>query len=62
MTESNIFGTCKFQIWAAFHPRIRGDLYFVMDDSWDVSFASQNCGADVLNPERFPSFAASARR
>ncbi len=59
MTESNMFGAGKFQNWVGFYPRIRGDLYFVMDDSWDVGFSNYDFGADILNPERFPTFAAS---
>jgi hypothetical protein len=59
MTESNMFGSGKYQNWLGFYPRIRSDLYFVMDDSWDVGFTNYDHGADILNPERFPSFAAS---
>ncbi len=59
MTESNMFGDGKYQNWVGFYPRIRSDLYFVMDDSWDVGFTNFDYGADILNPERFPSFATS---
>jgi len=59
MTESNMFGSGKYQDWVDFYPRIRSDLYFVMDDSWDVGFSNYDYGADTLNPERFPSFATA---
>ena len=56
MTESNMFGSGKYQNWVGFYPRIHGDLYFVMDDSWDVGFTNYDYGADILNPQRFPPF------
>jgi hypothetical protein len=59
MTESNIFGVGKYQNWAGFFPRIRSDLYFIMDDSWDVDFTNYDYGTDQLNPERFPTYASS---
>lgn len=59
LTESNIFGVGKDQDWAGFYPRVRGDLYFVMDDSWDVGFSNYDFGTDKLNPERFPTYASS---
>jgi len=59
MTEGNIFGAGKYQNWAGFYPRIRSDLYFVMDDSWDVGFTNYDFGADILNSERFPAYASS---
>ncbi len=59
MMESNMFGSGKYQNWLGFYPRIRSDLYFVMDDSWDVGFTNYDYGADILNPERFPSYASA---
>ena len=59
MTESNIFGAGKYQNWASFYPRIRSDLYFVMDDSWDVDFTNYDYGALKLSPERFPTYTTS---
>lgn len=62
MTEENIFGEGTYQNWASFYPKIRGDLYFVMDDSWDipkdVNTKRDNpyLGTTELNEERFPSF------
>lgn len=60
MNEANIFGEGKYQNWANFFPSIRKDLYFVMDDSWDIP-AKVNTGNNPylgtteLNEERFPS-------
>ena len=59
MTEDNIFGSGKYQNWVGFFPRIRSDLYFVMDDSWDVDFKNYDYGTDLLNPVRFPTYASS---
>ncbi len=59
LTETNIFGVGKYQNWVGFYPRIRADLYFVMDDSWDVGFTKYDYGADILNAERFPTYASS---
>ena len=36
MVEQNVFGHGKYQDWIDFYPAIRGDLFFVLDDSWDV--------------------------
>ena len=60
MTEANIFGKGLYQNWADFFPSIRQDLFFVMDDSWDIP-ANVNTrdnpylGTTELNEERFPS-------
>ncbi|MBO5872199.1 MAG: hypothetical protein J6Q75_06125, partial [Bacteroidaceae bacterium] len=60
INEANIFGQGKYQNWANFFPRIRKDLYFVMDDSWDIP-ANENSsnnpylGTAQLNEERFPT-------
>lgn len=65
MTEVNIFGDGQYQNWASFFPSIRKDLFFVMDDSWDIP-ADVNTkrnnpylGTTELNEERFPSFTGS---
>ena len=57
ITESNLFGAGLRQNWTGFYPRIRKDLFFVMDDSWDVGVSNYVFGTDVLSPELFPSFA-----
>ena len=36
MNEDNLFGKGKYQNWANCYPRIREDLYLVLDDSWDI--------------------------
>ena len=60
MTEKNMFGDSTNQNWVSFFPKIRKDLYFVMDDSWDIplenKFTNDNVGTVELNQERFPSF------
>jgi len=65
MTEENIFGKGKYQNWISFFPTIRQDLYFVLDDSWDIP-ANANTknnnpylGTTELNTERFPFFTGS---
>lgn len=36
MTEDYLFGDGLYQNWVDCYPAIRKDLYFVMDDSWDI--------------------------
>lgn len=56
-----MFGNGKFQNWVSFYPKIRKDLIFVMDDSWDIP-ASENSGNNKylglveVDPTRFPQF------
>ena len=62
LTEANIWGNGKYQNWAYFYPRIRKDLIFMMDDSWDVGMKLKNtgdCGGLQLNAERFPMTASA---
>ena len=65
MNEENIFGKGKYQNWVSFYPKIREDLYFVMDDSWDIPKDSNAVagnaylGSVELDKERFPSFTGS---
>lgn len=62
MNEANIFGNAQYQGWAELFPTIRKDLYFVMDDSWDIPQEANSVnnnpylGTIELNEERFPSF------
>lgn len=62
MTEEYIFGRGKYRNWIGFYDRIREDLYFVMDDSWDIpaDCNSKNdnpyLGRVELDTTRFPSF------
>lgn len=64
MFEANMFGDSTFQNWVSFYPEIREDLFFVMDDSWDIPIAETNkngptFGLTELNQERFPSFSGT---
>lgn len=65
MNEENIFGDGEFCNWAGLYPSIRGDLYFVMDDSWDIPQDENSVGGNPylgtteLNEERFPSFSGT---
>lgn len=62
MVEENIFGKEKFQDWINLYPAIRQDLYFVLDDSWDIPKDANTkndnpyLGSTELSTERFPSF------
>ena len=61
INEKNIFGNSKYGNWINFFPEIRSDLYFVMDDSWDIPLnvnTSNNeyLGLTELDQTRFPSF------
>lgn len=65
MNEENLFGKGKYQNWVNFYPSIREDLYFVMDDSWDIPKGINDkpnpyLGTVELNEERFPSFRGTA--
>lgn len=60
MTEQQIFGQGRWQNWINFFPRIRQDVYFLLDDSWDMpldysSVIQQYYGLIALDAERFPS-------
>ena len=48
MTEDYIFGDGKYENWISFFPSIREDLYFVMDDSWDIPADVNNGDNDYL--------------
>lgn len=61
MVEESLFGNGPYQHWASLFPTIRKDLYFVMDDSWDLprnvnTGNNAYLGTTELNTERFPSF------
>ncbi|HTI99394.1 MAG TPA: hypothetical protein VL527_10975 [Dongiaceae bacterium] len=61
LNETNLFGTGKSPGWLNFYPRIRADLIFVMDDSWDVPLSGDSSyfGSLILNEERFPSYSGT---
>lgn len=61
MTETNMFGSGQYQNWLSLFPKIREDLIFVMDDSWDIPISETSkdgptFGLTELNQERFPSY------
>jgi hypothetical protein len=61
MTENNMFGNGDYQNWINFYSKIREDLFFVMDDSWDIPISETSkdgptFGLTELNQERFPSY------
>lgn len=58
INEENIFGREYPKGWAYFYEKARKDLYFVMDDSWDVPLRNYEkyYGCLVLEKEKFPSF------
>jgi hypothetical protein len=61
MNEQSLLGTGQYQSWINFFPKIRKDLIFVLDDSWDVpqndnSKTGTSLGLVELSPDRFPSF------
>lgn len=61
MNERSLFGTGDWEGWAEFFPKIRADLYFVMDDSWDIpqdvnDNPNKYLGLAELDNTRFPSF------
>ncbi len=66
INEANVFGTEKYQGWVNFFPEIRSDLYFVMDDSWDIpqdvnGASNEYLGLVELDPTRFPSFKGESK-
>ncbi len=61
MSEQSMFGHGKWEGWVDVFPKIRADLYFVMDDSWDIpsdvnTDSNEYLGLAVLDNTRFPSF------
>ena len=61
MTEENIFGSGPGQGWINFFPKVRKDLYFLLDDSWDIPVnANKGYGHDEVDTTRFPSISGDA--
>lgn len=60
--EASLFGKGAYQNWLDFYPRVRRDLLFVMDDSWDVPpNGDEHAFARLqLDEEKFPGFKGSA--
>ena len=59
INEEAIFGKDG---WIHYYPEIRKDLYFLIDDGWDVDYNTKppkdfhKFGSLVVNEQRFPSF------
>lgn len=66
MNEAHMFGQGKYRNWVnTCYPTIRKDLYFVMDDSWDIpqdvnTNSNPYLGTAELDSTRFPSFQGNA--
>lgn len=65
LTEEYLFGDKKYQGWTNCYPTIRKDMFFVMDDSWDIpkdvnSVPNEYLGMAELSHDRFPSFKGEA--
>lgn len=62
INEASLLGHGPQQGWLDFFPSIRGDLLFVMDDSWDVppSGDERALGRLQLDEAKFPSFTGDA--
>ena len=60
--EKALFCDEKPYGWAYFYEKARGDLFFVMDDSWDVPLNGDNkyYGSLILNEEKFPATTKNA--
>ena len=61
MNEEYIFGQAYGQRWVNMFPEIHQDLWFLLDDSWDIpkddaQNNSPKVGLDELDESRFPSF------
>ncbi len=65
MNERSMFADSAYCNWSELYPSIRQDLYFVMDDSWDIpaeansTHRNPHLGTAELDPSRFPSFKGS---
>lgn len=61
INEQSLFGADG---WVNFYPEVRSDLFFLLDDGWDVPYGADNSrkggrqqfGAMHPHPARFPSF------
>ena len=62
INEETVFGKDG---WINYYPEIRKDLYFLIDDGWDVDYNTKTpddfskFGSFVVNEQRFPSFKGS---
>lgn len=65
MKGANMFGDSTWQNWLGFYPKIRQDLFFVMDDSWDIPLSVNKTpnpylGLVEVDSSRFPGFTGNA--
>lgn len=57
MTEQNLFGKGRYENWTGMFRKLHADLYFVLDDAWDVPLNGDQryYGSLVPDTGRFPS-------
>ncbi len=57
MTEQNLFGKGRHENWTGMFQKLHADLYFVLDDAWDVPQNGDQSYYGSLIPDtgRFPS-------
>jgi hypothetical protein len=57
MTEGNLFAKGRYQHWTTMFDKLHSDLYFVLDDSWDVPLSGDKdyYGSLIVDSTRFPS-------
>lgn len=59
INEETVFGS---KGWIHYYPEVRKDLYFLIDDGWDVDYRTvtpkdfPKFGSHEVNEQRFPSF------
>jgi hypothetical protein len=56
LRESRMFGKGQYEDWLEQYPKTRGDLFFLMDEGWDLPDE-----AILLAANRFPSYSAAAQ-
>ena len=54
--ESQLFGQGPYQNWLGQYPKVHQDLYFLMDEGWDLP--DENI---MVLPDRFPSYASESQ-
>lgn len=57
MNEQNLFGKGRYQNWTGMFRKLHSDLYFVLDDAWDVPSNGDESyyGSLIPDADRFPS-------
>jgi len=57
MTEQNLFGKGRYENWTGMYQKLHADLYFVLDDAWDVPLSGDQRYYGSLIPDtgHFPS-------